>query len=141
MRCPICGGDTKVIGSRADSKYVYRYRKCLECENHFFSTEFIDEESKIAYNKAMKFILHKPGMITDEFIIFRAPIGKVRDKIIEPKTKKRVNKLLPVEPIILHIDGIAFKCCPTCFKVHGEKNKIGLGKTTCLRCRQKIKPV
>lgn len=39
MTCPVCGGDTTVIGSRADCEGVYRRRKCRECDYKFHTTE------------------------------------------------------------------------------------------------------
>lgn len=140
MRCPRCGGNTKVVGSRSDCKYVYRYRVCLECDNHdIFTTEFIDEESHIAYNKAMKFVREKPGRVTTENITFRDRIEKVKE--VEPKAKAKDEKLIPKNPLLIEIDRFTWKCCPACFFKDGTKTPIGLGQTVCKKCGQRIKPL
>lgn len=39
MTCPVCGGKTTVVCTRADCEGVYRRRKCLMCGYHFFTSE------------------------------------------------------------------------------------------------------
>ena len=41
MRCPICNGDVKVMDSGTNAKTVIRRRKCLDCNNIFFTSETI----------------------------------------------------------------------------------------------------
>lgn len=46
MKCPICGGDTKVINSRLDAteNEVRRRRVCLSCGQRITTIEFEIEE-------------------------------------------------------------------------------------------------
>lgn len=39
MICPICGSETKVVGSRAVDNAVIRWRKCLLCGQSIFTEE------------------------------------------------------------------------------------------------------
>lgn len=42
MKCPECGGKTKVITVRVDSKNtVHRRKQCLQCNNIFFTKEYM----------------------------------------------------------------------------------------------------
>jgi len=44
MTCPVCGGETKVIDSRApDCEHVRRRRECVECKYRFFTVEYEEE--------------------------------------------------------------------------------------------------
>ena len=43
MTCPICGGKTKVVDSRAELDYVYRKRRCLDCKYSFTTSEIEDD--------------------------------------------------------------------------------------------------
>lgn len=39
MRCPRCGGDTRVVDSRSDYDSVWRRRECRICGHRFSTTE------------------------------------------------------------------------------------------------------
>lgn len=39
MKCPVCGGNTKVIDSRCEDDCVNRKRMCLECGYRFATIE------------------------------------------------------------------------------------------------------
>lgn len=39
MNCPICGGKSQVVESKADCETVVRIRRCVECKHRFYTTE------------------------------------------------------------------------------------------------------
>lgn len=39
MTCPVCGGETKVIDSRANTDHVIRRRRCKACDYCFYTIE------------------------------------------------------------------------------------------------------
>ena len=43
MICPVCGGKTLVVDSRAYTDHIHRVRKCQDC-NLRFSTVEVDED-------------------------------------------------------------------------------------------------
>ena len=55
MRCPLCGGDSKVIETRRslDDKLNERYREriCLDCGEYFYSVETVVPASIELRNK------------------------------------------------------------------------------------------
>lgn len=55
MRCPLCGGDSKVVETRrsldANLNERYRERLCLDCEEYFYSVETVVPASIELRNK------------------------------------------------------------------------------------------
>lgn len=46
MTCPVCGGRTAVVDSRADCEQVVRRRKCENCGRAIYTSELESEEAK-----------------------------------------------------------------------------------------------
>lgn len=53
MNCPICGEESRVIGSKSDCESVYRKRRCEGCK-HVFYTEEYESESNEYYNQMLR---------------------------------------------------------------------------------------
>lgn len=51
MDCPKCGYASRVVDSRSESNKVLRRRKCLECNQLFFTTELEVATSKEDFNR------------------------------------------------------------------------------------------
>lgn len=50
MNCPICGGKSKVVDTGIYSDMIVRKRKCLECNDCFFTMEVdFDDKAKARY--------------------------------------------------------------------------------------------
>ena len=45
MKCPVCGGKTKVRDCRNRKEGFKRYRECLSCYAYFTTYEKVDMES------------------------------------------------------------------------------------------------
>lgn len=45
MKCPVCGGKTRVMDSRPFMGFVSRYRKCKKCGASFFTKETVATDS------------------------------------------------------------------------------------------------
>jgi transcriptional regulator NrdR family protein len=39
MKCPECGGKTKVENTKSDEWHVYRQRRCIKCGFRFYTEE------------------------------------------------------------------------------------------------------
>ncbi len=46
MTCPVCGGRTSVVDSRADCEQAVRRRKCCICGRAIYTSELESEEAK-----------------------------------------------------------------------------------------------
>lgn len=55
MTCPVCGGKSAVVDSRADCESVQRKRKCRKCGHVFYTSE---RESDGAEFKQVKYEYH-----------------------------------------------------------------------------------
>lgn len=53
MTCPVCGGKTKVIGTKGDCESIHRKRICDECKYIFFTVE-CEAESSEEYDALMR---------------------------------------------------------------------------------------
>ena len=51
MRCPRCGGMSKVEDSRADDGIRIRRRMCQECKRSFYTGEIVLDDGEAALNK------------------------------------------------------------------------------------------
>ena len=53
VKCPKCGGVTKVVDSLRVDKYPYeRFRNCIECEHEFMTVEIYKSEyEELKYSK------------------------------------------------------------------------------------------
>lgn len=47
MKCPKCGGDSKVTDSRKAHDEIYRRRACKKCGYSFYTFEAIDESENV----------------------------------------------------------------------------------------------
>ena len=47
MTCPVCGGYTKVINSRADCEGVYRRRRCVSCNYKLYTSEYESDGAEL----------------------------------------------------------------------------------------------
>ena len=43
MTCPICGGKTKVLETRADTDCIRRRRECIQCHLTFITIEISED--------------------------------------------------------------------------------------------------
>ena len=54
MRCPECGGDTKVVTVRLHPRGLYRRRECLSCRRRFTT---IEARTKVTRDKETGFLV------------------------------------------------------------------------------------
>lgn len=47
MKCPKCGGKSKVIDTRHNNTKTFRKLKCIECGNLYFTKEEVTEYREI----------------------------------------------------------------------------------------------